>query len=242
MVAADAGFCLDCWRALHFLGPPACARCDRPFATAQGDGALCAACIANPPAWDAVHAALAYGAIPRQVVLRLKYGGRVGLARLAARLMAARLARDCGPGAAAVASADRPLLVPVPLHRWRLWSRGFNQSAEIARHIAATEGLDWLPDALLRRKRTPPLRGLGRAARARAVRGAFALTDAGRAAVQGRRILLVDDVLTSGATADACTRVLRRAGAHSVELLVFARVLDGEGGAIDTAMTATDMG
>jgi ComF family protein len=239
IVGAGAGFCADCYAGLHFLGPPACVRCDRPFAQEQGDGALCGACIADPPRWDRGRAALAYGPLPRALVLRLKYGRRVALARLAARLMAPRLPMRDADGADA-----SWVLVPVPLHRWRLWQRGFNQSVEIARALAAPEDVVMIPDALLRVRATPSLRGLGRAQRARAVRGAFAVNPRHAAQLRGAHVLLIDDVLTSGATADACTLALKRAGAARVELLVLARVLAGEEAdfaAIDTIDSDSDI-
>jgi ComF family protein len=124
------------------------------------------------------------------------------------------------------AAASDTLVVPVPLHRWRLWSRGYNQALLIARGLADRSGLDCVPDLLVRTKATPMLRGLGRKARAKAVAGAFAV--AGKARVKGRTILLIDDVYTSGATADACSRALKRAGAAEVRLLCWARVLREE--------------
>jgi ComF family protein len=239
ITGAGAGFCADCFGQLHIIGPPACARCDRPFAQAQGDGALCGACLADPPRWQRTRAALAYGPLPRAVVLKLKYGRRVALAQLAARLMAPRLpARDPD----AVPHDWR--LVPVPLHRWRLWQRGFNQSAEIARALAKTSGQAMIPDLLLRTRATPTLRGLGRKARASAVRGAFTVNPRHAPVLKDAHILLIDDVLTSGATADACTAALLKGGAARVELLVFARVLseaEEQWAEIDSLPLATDM-
>jgi ComF family protein len=117
------------------------------------------------------------------------------------------------------------LLVPVPLHRWRIWRRGFNQSALLAREVARRTGSEMRADLIERRKRTPMLGGLGRAARARTLRGAFAVPSEKRAALKGRTVLLVDDVYTSGATAGACAKVLKRAGAARVVVLCWARVL-----------------
>jgi ComF family protein len=226
----SAGFCPTCFAELNFLGEPACARCDRPFAMAQGDGALCGACIADPPPWDRARATLAYGRLPRTLVLRLKYGRRVALAGLAARLMARKL-----PDEGERTGGTPWYLVPVPLHRWRLWHRGFNQSAEIARELAKLSGFPLLPDALLRTRATPSLRGLGRRDRARAVRGAFGINPRFADQLRGASIVLIDDVLTSGATADACARTLRRAGVAQVQLLVFARVIeDSDQAMIDT--------
>lgn len=145
------------------------------------------------------------------MALRLKYGGRIGIAAT----MAARLAPLVPDG--------MDLLVPVPLHRWRLWSRGYNQAALIGAALARRTGIPHDPLALVRTRATPPLRDLGGRERARAVRGAFAVPD--RVRVAGRAIGLVDDVYTSGATTDACTRILLARGARSVTILCWARVL-----------------
>ena len=210
-VAEDHRFCAVCWTGLRFLGPPWCAACNRPFAFDRGDDAVCASCLASPPRHAGVRAAVAYGPIARDLVLRLKYGGRIAFAETMARQMR-RLLPD-----------DVDLLVPVPLHRWRIWSRGFNQAALIADAVAALSGVPHDRSVLLRTRRTLLLRGLGGKARARAVAGAFAVAAPDR--VRARSIALVDDVYTSGATADACTRALLRAGAGSVTILCWARVV-----------------
>jgi ComF family protein len=120
------------------------------------------------------------------------------------------------------------LLVPVPLHRWRIWSRGYNQSALIAAALSRRTGIPVAPDLLRRIKATPPLRGLGRRERAETVRGAFLVTAANCGSVRGRHLILVDDVYTSGATAGACAKALKRAGAARVDVLCWARVLREE--------------
>jgi ComF family protein len=218
IVDGDHRFCVRCWQTLIFLGPPACRVCALPLPHDVGEAAMCGACHADPPAFDRAQAAVAYGEVARTVALRLKYGGRPGVARTMARYMA-RLVRDAPPDM---------LVAAVPLHRWRLWSRGYNQALLIARDVAGRVGLECCPDLLIRTRATPILRGLGRKARARVVAGAFAVPAAHRATVKGRGILLVDDVFTSGATAQACARALKRAGAAEVRLLCWARVLRDE--------------
>jgi ComF family protein len=213
IVSGDGAFCEPCWSKLDFLAGPACAGCGLPFDADQGGDALCAACLAEPPPHDGVRAAVAYGPVARAVVLKLKHGGRIGMARVIGRYLA-RLAAE--PDA---------LLVPVPLHRWRIWRRGFNQSALLAREVARRTGLEVRADLIERRKRTPMLGGLGRAARARTLRGAFAVPSDKKALLKGRTVILVDDVYTSGATAGACAKVLKRAGAAKVVVLCWARVL-----------------
>jgi ComF family protein len=212
-------FCFTCWQALHFLGDPCCARCGLPFA--YGDStALCGRCLAEPPPFDRLRAAVAYGDIARAVVLKLKYSGRPGLAETLARFMLRHLPESAG------GEGERgALLVPVPLHRWRIWKRGYNQAALIASALARRSGHDFAPDILRRKRATPPLKGLGRRERALTVRGAFEVTDEGKQALAGRSVILVDDVFTSGATASACARTLKRAGATSVSILCWARVV-----------------
>lgn len=207
-------FCPDCWGSLRFLGPPWCAACGVPFEYDLGAGALCAPCQREAPRHAGVRAAVAYGDVARTLVLRLKYGRRLALAETMARHMARLMPPD----------AD--LLVPVPLHRWRLWSRGFNQALLIAEAVGKRGKIPVVRDALRRVHRTPPLRGLGRRQRARTVRGVFAADPAAAVMLKGRSVVLVDDVHTSGATADACTHALLGAGAARVTILCWARVLD----------------
>ncbi|PKB25423.1 ComF family protein [Novosphingobium kunmingense] len=216
-LAAQSGLCGSCWGELAIPGAPCCTACQRPFGEGVPDGALCAVCLADPPRHDGIAAGTLYNEASRRLVLAFKHGHRIALAPMLARLVAARLPEQVGKGW---------LAVPVPLHRWRLWSRGFNQSALLARELARLRDLGMVVDGLVRTKRTPPLGGLGRKARSRMLSGAIAV-DARRAGLlKGARIVLVDDVLTSGATSDACVRALKRAGAETVVIACFARVLD----------------
>lgn len=213
IVRADHRFCARCWSSLRFLGSPSCAACGAPFETDRGPDARCAECTLRPPVHAGVHAAVAYGDVARAVALGLKYGGRTALAETVAALMR----RVLPPG---------DVLVPVPLHRWRLWSRGYNQAALIGDALVRATGMPVERRALRRIRATVALRGLGRQARAREVRAAFDIDPARRASVAGRHVILVDDVYTSGATAEACVRTLLGAGAASVAVACWARVID----------------
>lgn len=215
----DHRFCAACWGQLRFLAPPWCAACHTPFTLDRGPDARCADCLDHPPRHTGVRAAVAYGEIPRAIALRLKYGRHLAYAATIARHMA-RLVPD-----------DADVLVPVPLHARRMWGRGFNQAAEIARALSAVQGTPIDFDTLRRPVATPMLRGLGAKARARAVAGAFVVRPERRTRIVGKAVVLVDDVYTSGATTDACTRVLLKAGARKVTILCWARVLDS--GAVD---------
>jgi ComF family protein len=216
-LAAQSGLCAACWSELAIPGEPCCAKCQRPFAQGMEAGSVCAPCLAQPPRHDGIAAGTLYTEASRKLVLAFKHGHRIALAPLLARIMAARLPEAVGEGWS---------FVPVPLHRWRLWNRGFNQSALLARELVAQRGGTLLVDALERRKATPVLGGLGRAARARALSGAIAVKANRSEAIRGSRIVLVDDVLTSGATTEVCVSALRRAGAERVVVACFARVLD----------------
>lgn len=216
VTAADHRFCAACWGSLRFLGPPWCASCQLPFEFDRGEGAQCAECMTEPPPHDGVRAAVAYGDVAREVVLKLKYSGRLACAETMARAMARLMPEGVG------------LLVPVPLHRWRIWSRGFNQAALIASTLSMTSGVPVDAEILRRVKATPVLRGLGARGRAKAVAGAFATAKGAKERLSGRTVALIDDVHTSGATAAACARVLKRAGADKVILLCWARVLGEE--------------
>jgi ComF family protein len=171
--------------------------------------------MADPPRHTGIAAATLYNDTSRQLVLRFKHGGRISLAAMMARQMLARLGE----------LAEGSVLVPVPLHRWRLWKRGYNQAALLAQQIGSLAQREVCVDALCRIRQTPSLGGLGRKARERALSGAIEANPARMGAITKVPVILVDDVLTSGATTEACTRVLLRAGAASVRIACFARVL-----------------
>jgi ComF family protein len=173
----------------------------------------CASCLAVPPRIAKTRAAVAYDDLSRSLAIRLKYGRKVAIARTMARYMAPLVEHSDG---------DR-ILVPVPLHRVRLWGRGFNQSALVARELSRRLRMKMELFALRRTRRTPPLKGMGLLQRRRAVAGAFKVLDPAR--VKGKTVILVDDVLTTGSTAEACARTLKRAGAARVELISWARVV-----------------
>jgi ComF family protein len=210
------GLCPSCWAKVSFIAPPYCERLGIPFAYDPGPGVLSMEAIADPPAYGRARAAVRFDDVARDLVHKLKYGDRLDLAAMMGRWMA-RSGREL------VAEADA--LVPVPLHWRRLWGRRFNQAALLAKAVGAAHDVPVLYGALKRTRATQQQVGLTHAERAANVQGAFAVTDDGKAAIHGRRLVLVDDVLTSGATIEACTRALLRAGAGSVDVLVFARVV-----------------
>lgn len=215
-IAEQHGLCAPCFADIEVPGEPCCALCQFPFDIAQPEGSICGPCLQAPPRHDGIAAATLYGEGSRKLTLALKHGGRIALAPM----MAGMIARQ------AKAVDGSWLIVPVPLHRWRIWRRGYNQAALLARALAAARGAELLVDALYRSKPTPMLGGLGRNARRRALSGAIQTKARRRDALKGRDIVLVDDVLTSGATSEACVSALKRAGAGRVVIGCFARVVD----------------
>jgi ComF family protein len=211
-----AGLCATCWSKLSLIEPPYCARLGIPFSYDPGPGLLSMEAIANPPAYDRARAAVRYDDIARALVHRFKYGDRLDLAPMLGRWMA-RAGNELLDGAQA--------LVPVPLHWRRLWARRFNQSAALAGAISALHGVPVLHGCLKRVRATPQQVGLNKNERAENVQGAFKVPPEAKAEIAGRRLVLIDDVLTSGATVEACARALLRAGAAHVDVLVFARVV-----------------
>ena len=209
--------CAACWGRLRLIERPYCQRLGVPFAFDLGDGLISPEAFANPPVYERARAVACFEDGPaRELVHRLKYGDRLELAAPMGRWMARA-------GAELLADAD--LIAPVPLHRQRLFARRSNQAALLAQAISAVSGVPVEPQALRRVRPTQPQVGKSRAQRAENVQGAFRAPTERRPAISGKRVLLVDDVLTSGATANAAARVLLRAGAGAVDVLVFARVV-----------------
>ena len=214
---AGEGVCASCWAKLSFIAPPFCARLGIPFVYDPGPGLLSMQAIADPPAYQRARAAVRYDDVARTMVHALKYQDRTDLAPTMGRWMA-RAGREL--------LNDADALVPVPLHWRRAWGRRYNQSGALASVIAKSTNLPVVGDVLRRVRPTLQQVGLSRADRALNVQGAFKVPSEKKSTVQGRRIVLIDDVLTSGATVDACARALLRARAASVDVLVFSRVVD----------------
>lgn len=220
---ADQGMvCAPCFAVLTPLTAPFCVRCGVPFAHAgqgvPGDsGMLCGRCANRSPAYRTARAAFRYGAGAKRLILPFKHGDRTELARPLARHMARA-------GGQLLARAE--LIVPVPVHWRRLVGRRYDQAALLAMALGRLSGVAAVPDLLRRVRATEALGGKGAAERAATVEGVFAVSRAGASRLAGRQVLLVDDVMTSGATAEACALVLLEAGAAAVDVLAAARVAD----------------
>lgn len=216
MTASDFGLCGPCWRETPFIGGLVCVSCGVPLpGECDGHRVECDDCMRQPPPWSEGRGALLYKGKARSLVLALKHGDRTELARPAARWMAQ-----------AGRSLFRPdmLIAPVPLHWSRLLKRRYNQSALLAQHLGKAAGLAVCPDLLLRSRRTPALEGKTAAERAETLRDAITVHPRRTSRLKGRDVLLVDDVMTSGATLAACARACRAAGADDISVLVLARV------------------
>jgi ComF family protein len=217
-LAQSIGLSAEAWTRVTFIGEPVCDGCGAPFEYELGE--RCAACLACARAFDRARAAVLYDDASRDLILQFKHSDRTDLAGLFVGWIG-RAAEDLLREADAIA--------PVPLHPSRLLARRFNQAAEIARPLARRHHIAYLPDVLVRAKRTESQAGKSGAARRRNVAGAFSTRRGRLRRIEGRRVLLVDDVLTTGATAEACARALKAAGASAVDVAVIARVRDAAG-------------
>jgi ComF family protein len=215
-VADFDALCARCWSEIRFIEPPVCPVYGTPFAYDLGEGMVSAEALADPPPFRRARTAAIYGDVARRLVHQLKYHDRPHLAQLLATAM-----RRAGQ----LLLSECSLIVPVPLYRWRLWQRRFNQSAALAAGLSALSGVGYEPFVLERRRSTRHQVGLSAIQREENVRGAFAVPDQMRSRIAGKAVLLVDDVYTSGATAKAATRALLRGGAAAVDVLTFARVV-----------------
>lgn len=216
VVVAQGALCPSCWQGLSFLSPPGCACCGQPFDFDLGPGALCGACTQAPPAFDRARSVLRYDEASRDLILAYKHADRTSLTPA----FAAWLKRA---GDELLRDAD--LIVPVPLHWSRLFGRRYNQAALLAIALGELSGKAVVPDLLIRRRATRKQGHLGRLARQRNVAGAFALHPRRLADAVGKRVLLIDDVITTGATVTNCAKVLHHGGATAIDVLALARVI-----------------
>lgn len=213
-IMSHGHLCAACWNKLVPISDPLCNQCGLPFEYNAGDRAHCGSCMKELPAFDWARAAVSYDDLGKSLVLKLKHGksgaGVPALAAMMARLVPPERSVD--------------IIVPVPLHRKRLLQRRFNQSQLLASALGKKLGLPCDPFVLERRRATPSQGTLGRKARLRNVEGAFNVSESRRVRIDGASVLLVDDVLTTGATASACAKTLKRFGAKEVGVVAFARV------------------
>lgn len=217
LVGEPGSLCATCWQGVEFLDGPACECCGLPFELDPGPGTRCAACLAEPPVFDRARAVMRYDEASKGPILALKHADRLDLIPGFARWLdrAGRAMLD-----------EIDVIVPVPLHPLRLWARRYNQSAEMARALGRMTAKAVAPLALVRVRATPSQGEMPSAkARRRNMRGAFRVPSGRRAAIEGKSVLLIDDVLTTGATVEACARALKRAGAAKVHVLALARVV-----------------
>jgi len=216
LVGGGGVLCPSCWETVTFLSPPQCDACGLPFEYDPGVGALCGACVREKPVYERARAAMIYNEASRRLVLAFKHGDRTDAAPAFGAWLA-RAGRDL--------LADAGLIAPVPLHWSRLFTRRYNQSALLAKALGRVSGVSVTQDLLIRRRRTPPQGRMSPSARKRNVRGAFAIRKSKASLIEGKRVLLIDDVLTTGATVSASARALIAAGAEAVDVLTLARVI-----------------
>lgn len=208
--------CPECWSTIRFIERPFCERLGTPFALDIGGTLHSPAAIAEPPVFQRARAVAAYDGAARALVHKLKYNDRTELAEALGRMMVRA-------GSELLAEAD--LIVPVPLHRWRLWRRRFNQAAALAQVVSHHSGIACDMQMLRRVKITRSQVGLTRSQRRDNLSGAFRMAEGARLRLAQKRVLVIDDVITTGSTANAVARALMRGGAKTVDVLSFARVV-----------------
>ena len=216
LVETEGVLCADCWPKVEFLAAPQCAACGMPFAFEMGEEALCGACVRERPAFARARAVMAYGDVSRKIILAFKHGDRTDTAPALGRWLVRA-------GAELVRDAD--LVAPVPLHWTRLFERRYNQAALLAHAVGRQAALPVIADLIERRRRTKPQVRMGPAARKRNLRGAFRVNPKRLALLAGKRVLLIDDVMTTGLTAALCAKALLARGAAQVDVLTVARVV-----------------
>lgn len=216
VVDGTAALCPQCWDKADFVAPPHCAVCGLTFEFDPGDDALCGACARERPVYRRARTVMVYGEISRRLVIAFKHGDGTEAVPAFSRWLV-RAGADLIP--------DADLVAPVPLHWTRLFARRYNQAAMLAVAVGRQTGIAVRPDLLVRRRRTRSQGGLGPEERRRNMKGAFTVRPSLIDAVKGRNILLIDDVLTTGATVSACARTLLDAGAEAVDVLTLAMVM-----------------
>jgi len=216
MTSAESAVCVECWKGLHFISGPSCAKCDYPFEFDIDEGMLCGSCLKEDWYFDRVLSVLRYSDTSKTIVSKLKYSDKTHIAKQCGLLMRKKIAHKL---------ADYDYIIPVPMHRSRLRKRFYNQSSLIASHLSSFSGIEVLHNGLVKMKSHAPQTGLTRAGRKINVRGSFSINDSYRDRIKGSSVLLVDDVYTTGATVNECSRVLKRAKAESVTVVTLARVV-----------------
>lgn len=211
-VTQNQTLCAECWKAMHFIAPPFCARCGAPFDLPVEDGTLCGACLAEEPVYTAARSVMLYNEASKPIILRFKHADRLHPVPALAQWIV-RAGETYWP--------EIDVITPVPLHRWRLLKRRYNQSALLAQAVAALVHKPVLVDLIVRVRATVSQGHCSRKERLENVAGAFALR--GGQEIKGKRVALIDDVLTSGATVNECARALFAAGAEAVYVLTLAR-------------------
>lgn len=215
-IASSDALCPDCWKKITFIAPPCCALCGMPFDLPVEDGTLCGACLAAPPVFDQARSAIVYDEASKGLILRFKHADRLHVVKGLALWMQ----RAAGPDF----WDDVDLIMPIPLHRWRLLRRRYNQAALLAQVLGTALGkpVDLL--GLRRVRSTPSQAQKGVKARALNVRGAFDLSQKAKQDIAGKVVALIDDVMTTGATLNEASRLLKEAGAAKVKVVTLARV------------------